>query len=299
MTTKRRFERAAEEGSSREFWEVSLEGTAVVTVHGQVGAVGELVGRDEGSAEKAEADYAERIEEKISEGYAETAVAAAEAPTGRYRARFVAMVDALRKDERFHVTKFKIGAPASAALIAEATEAAGGSLPPGVAELFAELNGFELVWTQIDGFDDALIGDVEAAGYINIPRIHGADGVFRDWRGALYFEDDDPLRQVKPIDNSGGELGANTLAVFFPVPGDATVHYHRDGDLHPTGYSLDEYVDRLLACRGYRYWMGSLCVDLQDDSATEELLNDGPLLFADFNAELFKPKTAEGQVAFD
>jgi predicted DNA-binding WGR domain protein len=312
MSNTRRFEFV--EGSSQKFWEVSLEGSSVVTRYGKIGASGQTTTKDEGSPEKARTLYEKLVREKTGKGYVEqagggsepakeSAPAAAAASKGGYRARFVAMVEELQKDERFEVKKVNIGEPASPALIAQAAEAAGGTLPPGVAELYAEMNGFELVWTQIDGFHDDLQGDGEPTGYIDIPEIYAprvAGGVFSDWRDSLYFSDDDPLRHIKPIDNSGGELGANTLAVFFPIPGKATIHYHDgDGELHPTGYSLDEYLDRVLACRGYRYWTGSLCVDLQDSSSVEDFLHDAPLLFKDWKRALFKPKTKAGQVSFE
>jgi predicted DNA-binding WGR domain protein len=307
----RRFEFV--EGSSQKFWEVSIEGSAVVTHYGKIGASGQTTTKDEGSPEKALKLYDKLVREKTGKGYVEqqgggsapakapAQAAAAATSKGGYRARFVAMAEALQKDERFEVKKLTIGEPADPALIAQAREAAGGTLPPGVAELYSEMNGFELIWTQVDGFHDDLEGE-EPAGYIDIPRIYGphaADGVFSDWRDSLYFSDDDPLKQIKPIDNSGGELGANTLAVFYPVPGKATIHYHADGDLHPTGYSLDEYLDRLLVCRGYRYWTGSLCVDLQESSSAEEFLHDAPLLFKDFKRALFKPKTKAGQLELE
>ena len=318
----RRFELV--DGSSNKFWEVTVEGSAVVTRYGKIGASGQMTTKDEGSPDKAQKLYEKLVREKTGKGYVEVKSgkvsspdpkssaksdakaggaktdAKAGAPTG-YRARFVAMVDALKSDERFEVKRAKIGEPASPELIAQAREAAGGTLPPGVAELYAEMNGFELGWEQVDGFSDELEGE-EPQGFIDIPKIYGpslADGVFSDWNGSLYFSDDDPLKAIKPIDNSGGELGANTLAVFYPVPGKATIHYHADGDLHPTGYTLDGYLDRLLMSRGYRYWTGSLCVDLQDSSETEAFHHDAPLVWGDFKRALFVPKTKNGQIEFD
>jgi predicted DNA-binding WGR domain protein len=308
MSTTRRFEFV--EGSSQKFWEVALEGSCVVTRYGKIGATGQTTTKDEGSPEKARTLYEKLVREKTGKGYVEQGgagkapvqPAAAAAAKGGYRARFAAMVEELEKDERFEIRKVTLGEPADPALIAQAKEAAGGTLPPGVAELYAEMNGFELVWQQVDGFHDDLQGDGEPAGYIDIPPIYAprvAGGVFSDWRGSLYFSDEDPLRQIKPIDNSGGELGANTLAVFFPVPGKATIHYHDgDGELHPTGYSLDEYLDRLLVSRGYRYWTGSLCVDLVESASVEDFLHDAPLVFKDWKRALFKPKTKAGQIQF-
>lgn len=303
MSATRRFELV--DGNSSKFWEIALEGTGVTTRYGKIGTAGQTTTKDEGSPEKAQKLYEKLVREKTGKGYVEQSGATAPSATTAkksYRERFLAMVEQLRSDERFEVKAFEIGAPASPKLIAEATKAAGGSLPPGVAELYSELNGLRLVWEQVDGFDDDLQGDGEPAGYICIEPIYApnvAGGVFSDWRGSLYFEDDDPLAAMKPFDNSGGELGANTHAVFFPVPGNATIHYHHDGDLHPTGYTLEGYLERLLVSRGYRYWTGSLCVDLREDSAAEDFLHDAPLVFSDFDAKLFKPKTKKGQIDFD
>lgn len=302
MSGTRRFELV--DGSSSKFWEIALEGTGVTTRYGKIGTAGQSTTKDEGSPEKAQKLYEKLVKEKTGKGYVERgAGAAAAVPAAKktYRDRFLAMVEQLKNDARFEVEKFEIGKPASPKLIAEATKAAGGSLPPGVAELYAEFNGLSLVWKQVDGFDDDLEGE-EPAGYIDIQPLYAtsvAGGVFSDWRDSLYFEDDDPLAAMKPFDNSGGELGANTHAVFFPVPGKATIHYHHDGDLHPTGYTLEGYLERLLVSRGFRYWTGSLCVDLREDSVAKEFLHDAPLLFSDFDAKLFKPNTKKGQVDFD
>jgi hypothetical protein len=120
---------------------------------------------------------------------------------GGYRARLVAMVDELQKDERFEVKKVKVGEPASPALIAQAAEAAGGKLPPGVAELFAEMNGFELVWAQVDGFHDDLRVTASQRGTSTSRRFYAprvAGRVFSDWQGSLYFSDDDRSRARLP-----------------------------------------------------------------------------------------------------
>jgi hypothetical protein len=117
--------------------------------------------------------------------------------------------------------------------------------------------------------------------------------VFADWRDHIYFSDDDPMKQIKPFDFFVPEA----CAVFFPVPGNATIHYHYCGEeLHPTGYTLNEYLDRLLLSRGYRYWMTSLGVDTRESAEADAFLNDAPLLFKGFNASLFKPKTKAGEI---
>lgn len=216
-----------------------------------------------------------------------------------YRERFLAMVKGL-ETPKFRIHELEIGEPASPELVAEATKAAGGKLPPGVAELYSELDGFTLKWEQIDDFPDELYDN--PTGYISIPKIYGprrADGVFSDWRDAMYFSDDDPLKAVRPFDLSGGDMGSNTSSVFYPIPGDASIHYHdSEGGIHPTGYDLAGYVERLLVSRGFLYWSESLSVAQRESGEAETFLHDAPLIFDGFDASLFVPNTKEGQIVF-
>ena len=206
------------------------------------------------------------------------------------------MADALKKDGRINVAKLKIGKPAPAALVEEAARQAGGVLPAGIAELYREMNGFDLEWEA--GDVEGLQGD-PCKGLISIQPLYGpknCDGVFSDWRDSMYFDDEDPKRKIKPFDF----FVAEACAVLYPVPGKANIHYHYCGEeLHPTGYSVPEYLDRLLVSRGFWYWMRSLCVDLRDSGEVEAFKNDASILFPDYEAALFVPKTKKGELSLD
>ncbi|MCU0701725.1 MAG: DKNYY domain-containing protein [Myxococcaceae bacterium] len=76
--TKRYFEFS--EGSSNKFWEVSLQGTRVVTRYGRIGAPGQTTVKNEGSAEGAKKLYERLLREKTGKGYREKAGASAASP---------------------------------------------------------------------------------------------------------------------------------------------------------------------------------------------------------------------------
>lgn len=78
MTT-RRFEFS--EGSSNKFWEVSLDGTTVVTKWGRIGTDGQTTLKKEASVDKAQATLSKLIKEKTAKGYVEKSATATAAAT--------------------------------------------------------------------------------------------------------------------------------------------------------------------------------------------------------------------------
>ena len=69
-TSPRRFEFS--EGTSNKFWEIKLQGNAVITRYGKIGTSGQQTIKDMGTADKANKEYDKLVAEKTKKGYAET-----------------------------------------------------------------------------------------------------------------------------------------------------------------------------------------------------------------------------------
>ena len=74
----RRFELV--DGSSNKFWEVVVEGSAVVTRYGKIGAAGQTTTTDEGSPDKAHKLFEKLVREKTGKGYQEVKPKGVKAP---------------------------------------------------------------------------------------------------------------------------------------------------------------------------------------------------------------------------
>lgn len=74
MAEARRFEFV--EGTSKKFWEVSVEGNAVTTHYGRIGAAGHTTAKDADSPDAAQRLYERLVREKTRKGYVEVGGAA-------------------------------------------------------------------------------------------------------------------------------------------------------------------------------------------------------------------------------
>jgi len=202
------------------------------------------------------------------------------------RARVLSMVDDLRGNPNIEVISVEIGEPAPTAGLEAARALAHGALPAGVEDFYTELNGFTLEWRH--SVDEVSHGDLSDHGLINILPI---DEVFGDWHGVTWFseDNDEEFRPVKPFDLFVPEA----CAAFIQPPGQppaGTVAYHYFGEeLIDTGYSFEEYLARLLAARGFWYWIQTLCADLHSE-AVISFRRAMPLIFDDYDDQLFQPR---------
>jgi len=209
----------------------------------------------------------------------------------KFRERFELMTKNLEANRNVNITRLAFGNPASDAEIEQAKKLAGGVLPEGVEGFFREMNGFCLEWEHtIESIKQHNDTD---KGFINILQILG---VFGDWKNSTWFDDfegGDKYKPVKPLDYFVPEA----CAAFYQATGGTpqnTVYYHYFGEyLEDTGYTFLEYIDRLLASRGYFYWIQTLCKGLQGHFEVANFRKNMPLIFDDYNDDLFHPKTAE------
>jgi hypothetical protein len=202
-----------------------------------------------------------------------------------WKARFEEMLAELDAHPMIRVDTSEIRPPASESEIERATAAAGGVLPPGMADLYREMNGMRLEWSARDGivFDT----DAPPSGAIHLLPIiqdRGAS-VFGSWKDVVWFSEDDEFRRVVPFDLYTPEVGA----VLHPVPGEMLVHYHYLGErLSTTHRTFLEYLELLLKSRGYLHWPASLCESEQESAEVEYFRVNFPQLFGE-STGLFRP----------
>jgi hypothetical protein len=202
------------------------------------------------------------------------------------RELFTAMVGDLQRNPNVEVLVAEMTEPAAGEDILAARRLADGELPPGVEDFFSEIGGFRLEWRHTVA--DISHRDLSDHGVVNILPI---TEIFGDWRGVTWFgEDTDEFRAVKPFDMFVPEA----CAAFVQPEGEqpkSTVAYHYFGEeLHDTRRTFDEYLVRLLASRGFWYWIQTLCPGLENSAEVTAFRQAMPRIFADYDDSLFQPR---------
>lgn len=195
-----------------------------------------------------------------------------------------AMVESLKSVSAVRITRWEPQLPAPDGAIEAARRLARSKLPDGVEAFYRTMNGFALEWEATA----AGATDRGAAQLIPIERIFG------DWKGVTWFDDlgggGGPYRGVKPFDI----FQAEACAAFWQdpdAPPQSQVYFHYFGEgLCALGYSFDEYLDRLLASRGYLYWQQTLCAEMAGNPEVARFHARMPVLFPDFAPDLFVPR---------
>ncbi|MEH1926896.1 hypothetical protein [Nostoc sp.] len=204
--------------------------------------------------------------------------------------RFELMAENLKANRAIKIMELIFNPPALEAEIEQAKTLAKGVLPAGVESFFREMNGFNLEWEhnvesikQDNDFDK---------GFIKILPILD---IFGNWKDTTWFEGSegaDEYKPVKPLDYFAPEACAAFYQTTEEIPLN-TVYYHYFGEYQEdTRYTFEEYIDRLLASRGYFYWIQTLCKGLQKSNEVAVFRNNMPLIFDDYNDDLFHPKKA-------
>ncbi|KUJ70871.1 hypothetical protein ACZ90_00725 [Streptomyces albus subsp. albus] len=202
------------------------------------------------------------------------------------RAKVTAMVAALQAHPHVEVLNATLGEAASEAELAEAVRLAGGRLPPGVADFYREIGSFQLDWRHT--VETIRQGDLSDHGCVNILPVRE---VFGDWEGVTWFPSGDQgFRGVKPLDMFVPEACAALLRPPGEMPGDTLAFHYFGEELHDTGYTFDEYLERLLAARGYWYWILTLCPGQEGSVEVEAFRRNMPHIFPDYDDTLFHPR---------
>ncbi|WP_329028175.1 hypothetical protein [Streptomyces sp. NBC_01423] len=193
------------------------------------------------------------------------------------RHRLDALVAELRENPRVELLNHELTDPLPSDRIGELAE----GLPAGVEEFYREVGSFKLEWRSTEG-------DGTDRGVVDILPL---DRVLGDWSGITWFPGgEQEFRPVVPFDFFTPEACA-----AFERGEDGTfaeeVSYHYFGEeLAPTGRTFTEYVDLLIASRGYWYWPKTLCAGYEDSAEVTDFRQNMPRLFPDHDEELFRPR---------
>ena len=208
--------------------------------------------------------------------------------TAVYRGRFERLIAELSADSRIAVERAVIQLPATPAKLAVATRLAGGRLPSGVEPFYRELDGFELAWRH--SVDEIRKGDQTDCGYVHLLPV---ERIFAEWKGVTWFDSfpgGERFRAVKPFDLFQPETCACFLQEEGAAPGDHVALHDFGEGLAATSYTFAEYVERLLISRGFWGWIRTLSAD-SDETDRESFREKAAVLFPDFQAEAFRPKS--------
>lgn len=203
-----------------------------------------------------------------------------------YKGRFEKLIEEIKSHPLLRVGRVDLRPPASDADIERATRAAGGALPPGVEDFYREMNGIEFGWSLKK--DAKFESDQRPAGAVNLlPLVRDrGESIFGNWKGMVWFNEDDKYRHVVPFDLFTPEAGA----AFYSVGGRMIVHYHYLGEsLSSTGRTFPEYLELLFKARGYLYWPTSLCKEEQASAEVEYFRTNLPKLFGE-SPDGFRPR---------
>ncbi|MFJ8313245.1 MULTISPECIES: hypothetical protein [unclassified Streptomyces] len=203
------------------------------------------------------------------------------------RSRILRMIEEIDQNPDLELIDSEVAAPASEADLAQARRLAHGELPAGLADFYQEVGSLRLEWRHTVA--DLRKGDLSDQGFINILPV---TKVFGDWEGITYFPgQNEDFRAVKPFDMFVPEACAAFLQKPGGEPGD-TVSYHYFGEeLCDTRFTFAEYVERLLAARGYWYWLQTLCPGAEETSEVVAFRAKMPRLFRDYDDSLFHPRS--------
>ncbi|WP_405899263.1 hypothetical protein OG242_18700 [Streptomyces sp. NBC_00727] len=193
------------------------------------------------------------------------------------RDRLDALVAELRENPRVELLNHELTDPLPPDRIGELAD----GLPAGVEGFYREVGSFKLEWRSAEG-DGANRG---------LADILPLDRVLGDWSGITWFPSgEQEFRPVVPFDFFTPEA----CTAFERADDGAfadTVSYHYFGEeLASTGRTFTEYVELLIASRGYWYWPKTLCRGYEDSAEVTGFRQDMPRLFPDHDDELFRPR---------
>ena len=204
------------------------------------------------------------------------------------RERFEAMVRGLERNPRVTLVDVGFPKPASAPQIEYAKGQAGGALPGGMEEFYRSMNGFRLEWEQ--RAPEPGRKDEPGRGMIDILPLYRVLG---DWEGTVWYRDmegGEKYRPVRPLDFFVEEACAALVQPDGQPLRDEVVYHYLGESIEHTGHSFREWMDKLLAARGYFYWIRTLCAGSQASPEVLSFRKAMPLIFEDYDDALFQPK---------
>jgi len=217
-----------------------------------------------------------------------------------YRQHFEELVDELDGHSSIDIVELEFGEPASEETLRLVQEQLGGPLPWELKAFYRELNGFKVRWVlrAAEELSEELELEVPEDHCLTLlpllpprggheSRIHQR-GVLDGWQGTIWQEEADERRLLRPIDCFTDE----TCAALFPLPGKSPLvqlHNFTDRTLQDTGRSFAQYLALALQSRGFWFWPASLTEESQDREEVEAFRTAMPVIFPDYDDDLFQP----------
>lgn len=195
-----------------------------------------------------------------------------------WRTRFEDLVDELQAHPDLEVNKAELGAPATDAVIEQASELVPFELPEQIIAFYRQMNGAMIQWRH----RDPAWRQFGAEGTIGLFDLGGVFGT--NWGGAEHY-----YKSWVPFDWYEGEHYAG----FDPEEPSLWWVYDTDDDGRPMHIDFETYLEALLETRGYRHWQDMFLYDAEYASrlgATVEQAEGRmqavlPRIFDDFDIE--------------
>lgn len=206
-----------------------------------------------------------------------------------FQSRLTSIISDLEGRSGIEVIGSDMTGPTPRAELDFAAEQANGHLPVGVEDFYREVGSFRLEWRH--AVPGARREGKSDGGSINILPIRQ---VFADWRGVTWFPSQgsqgEEFRPVKPFDMFTPEACTSFLQPLGGSPSDSVAYHYFGEELHETGYTFNEYLERLFASRGYWYWPLTLCSGLEGKAEVAAFRKVMPTIFPDYDDTIFRPR---------
>ncbi|MER7725651.1 hypothetical protein [Streptomyces sp. NPDC096323] len=202
------------------------------------------------------------------------------------RRRLDGLVAGLRENPRVELLDHALTESLPADRISRLIEESGARLPDGVEEFYRQVGSFRLDWRCT--VPEIQEGDRSDHGLVSILPL---DEVLGDWSGVTWFPGgEEEFRPVVPFDFFTPEA-----CVAFERGDDGVfkeaLSYHYFGEeLASTNRTFAEYIDLLIASRGYWYWPKTLCAGYEDSAEVAGFRRNMPCIFPDYDDALFRPR---------
>lgn len=199
--------------------------------------------------------------------------------------KFRAMAEGLKSNPSINVVRCVFNPPATEDELDGARREF--DLTPAMLDFYSRANGLSIQWER-RGAKEIPRGGL-AAGYIELLPV---EEVFGDWKGVIYFDEDDEYRPLRPFDFFVEEACA---ALYVDGSADPEVYYHYLGEeARGLGVNFEGYLELLLKSRGFWYWQRAVAApdprqpDARMSVEEANFREFMPQLFPDFDPAAFR-----------
>ncbi|MEW2176329.1 hypothetical protein AB0890_08360 [Streptomyces sp. NPDC005406] len=203
------------------------------------------------------------------------------------RHRLDSLIAELRENPRVELLDHALTEPLPSDRISRIIEESGSRLPDGVEEFYRQVGSFRLDWRCT--VPEIQQGDSSDHGVVDILPI---DRVLGDWSGVTWFPTgEQEFRPVVPFDFFTPEACVAFERGDGGVFGEKLSYHYFGEELTSMNRTFGEYVELLIASRGYWYWPKTLCAGHEDSAEVADFRRNMPLIFPDYDDAMFQPRS--------